>query len=200
MKYLIQIIREFFGELKNIFKNMDRKMKRRAIVFLFSFVGLVAVVVFNGCKENCTAQSIYWAKVVSVVDGDTVDVIFLSSKPYGFNEAERIRLCGVDTPEMHYYSDEEPDFYAKEATNFTRNELVGQEIEVRFDSVSARRDKYGRGVAYIFLEGFNFNRKLISEGYARFYDHFSFEEMMMTDFALAEKEARDNQKGLWGAE
>ncbi len=60
-------------------------------------------------------------------------------------------------------------------------------------------DKYGRLLRYVFLEdGTLVNRVLVAEGYAFYYfvEPFAYAQ----EFALLEKQARQNRVGLWSAE
>lgn len=56
-------------------------------------------------------------------------------------EHETVRLIGVDTPgTVHPRKPVEP--YGKEASAFTRNELLGERVRLIFGH--PRRDRYGR--------------------------------------------------------
>jgi len=78
--------------------------------------------------------------VVSVVDGDTLDVIWNSKKT-------RIRLLGVDTPEtVHPLKAVEK--FGKEASDFTKNTLTGKTVWITFDHELF--DHYGRTLGYIW--------------------------------------------------
>ncbi|GAB6392059.1 MAG: thermonuclease family protein [Treponematales bacterium] len=133
------------------------------------------------------------AVISAVVDGDTVDVVF-KKPPEGCEQKERVRLIGVNTPELTGSS---PEYYAEEARDFT-NRWRRTSVRVGFDRVSSRRDVYGRLLAYVYLEdGTALNELLIREGYGRYYDNFAFEEERMKAFALAEEEVRKTKRGLW---
>jgi len=134
------------------------------------------------------------AVISAVVDGDTVDVVF-GNPPEGCGKKERVRLIGVNTPEL---TKDPPEYYAEEARDFT-DKWWGANVRIVFDRVSSRRDVYGRLLAYVYLEdGTLFNELLIREGCGRYYGNFAFEEERMKAFSLAEEEARKAKKGLWG--
>jgi micrococcal nuclease len=111
-------------------------------------------------------------------------------------EEERIRMIGVDTPET-----KDPrttvECFGKEASQKTKDTLSGKEIRLEFDETQGKRGKYGRLLAYIFLEdGTNFNKSLIKQGYAHEYTYiipYKYQE----DFKQAENYARENKEGLW---
>ena len=132
------------------------------------------------------------AQVVGHVDGDTVRVR-ITDPPEGLNLIETIRLLGVDTPETVHPS-REVEFFGQEASNFTRNTLYGQWVYLAFDW--DLRDRYGRLLAYIYLEGGQcFNALLIREGYSHAYTAFAFQ--FIDEFRALEQEARQARRGLW---
>ena len=94
---------------------------------------------------SCTnAQSF---KCTRVVDGDT---IILSTK-------ERVRLIGVDTPETKH-PNKPVEQYGKEASAFTTRIVEGKKVTLEYDQ--EKRDKYGRLLAYVYLEDGTFRLAL----------------------------------------
>lgn len=73
--------------------------------------------------------------------------------------------------------------------------LSGKEVGLEYDV--QQRDKYGRILAYVYLEdGGMFNALLVREGYAHaatFPPNVKYQKL----FAESQKEARKNRKGLW---
>ncbi|MDR3147867.1 MAG: thermonuclease family protein [Treponema sp.] len=132
------------------------------------------------------------AEVVDHVDGDTVRVR-IANPPAGLAALETIRMIGVDTPET-VHPRRELEFFGREASEFTRQRLLGQPVLLAFDW--DRRDRYGRLLAYIYsLDGNCHNAALIREGYAHAYTSYSFQ--FMDEFRGLEQEARRDQRGLW---
>ncbi|GHV92335.1 hypothetical protein AGMMS50268_28380 [Spirochaetia bacterium] len=135
------------------------------------------------------------AEVVSHVDGDTVRVR-IPNPPEGLGTVETIRLIGVDTPET-VHPRREVEFFGKEASDFTKQKLLGKQVNLAFDWDT--RDKYGRLLAYIYTaDGACFNAALIREGYGHAYTRFTFQ--FMDEFRALEQEARREKRGLWGNE
>jgi micrococcal nuclease len=59
-----------------------------------------------------------------------------------------------------------------------------------------RQDKYGRTLAYVFLEDGTFvNAEIIRQGYGFAYTRFPF--TYLEQFRLLEREAREVNRGLW---
>lgn len=96
--------------------------------------------------------------VVRVVDGDTI-VVKLNG------EDEKVRLIGINTPESVHPDKSKNTQEGKKASDYTKELLEGQSVSLEFDT--QERDKYGRLLAYVYLEdGTFFNEKLILDGYA----------------------------------
>lgn len=130
------------------------------------------------------------ASVTEVIDGDTFKALVGERK-------ETVRLIGVDTPETrHPLIPEEP--LGREAHSYTRSRLEGKRIFLTFDV--QKRDKYGRLLAYVWLEdGTFFNAELLREGYAQIMTIPP--NVKYTDLFLSlQRKARSERKGFWGFE
>lgn len=129
-------------------------------------------------------------KVVKVIDGDTITVEMNSKK-------ETVRLIGINTPET--VDPRKPvECFGIEASNKAKEILTGKSVRLEADSIVGERDKYGRLLRYIFLEdGTNFNKMMISEGYAYEYTYNSSYKYQ-NEFKQAKKEAKEAKRGLWG--
>lgn len=131
------------------------------------------------------------ARVVHVVDGDTLDVDI----PDGRKPRTRIRLIGVDTPETGQAATQRMHF-GKEAQTFAMESLSGQEILLSMNPEESR-DRYGRLLAYVYLtpDGTLFNELLIERGFA--YADTRFPHPFRERFEAAEEHARIERVGLW---
>lgn len=130
------------------------------------------------------------ARIVRVVDGDTVDATLERTKG-----TVRVRLIGVDTPEK--VDPRKPvQCFAEEASRFTE-QLEGALVLLDYDV--ERYDRYGRTLAYVFLQdGRLFNLVLVREGYAQPYTvppNVRYQEL----FVQAAARAREEGRGLWRA-
>jgi endonuclease YncB( thermonuclease family) len=164
-------------------------------VILFSLV-LSVCTVFPGVS----AEEYYHAVITAVVDGDTVKIRFTEAIPGECAGEERVRLIGVNTPEL---TTKPPEYFAQEARDYT-NRFWRSPVLIRFDEVSARRDVYGRLLAYVYISNLSgdnlLNLMLIENGYGRYYGNFDFEPSFMRDFLSAEIKAKTNKRGLWNNE
>ena len=129
--------------------------------------------------------------VARVVDGDTLDI----DAPDAGKSTTRIRLWGVDTPEVARGRTVEMHF-GLEASAFAKTTLEGKRVHVVL-SPRRTRGKYGRLLAYVFLErgGIMFNELLLEEGYA--YADRRFPHHYKRQFEAIEKRARREGAGLW---
>lgn len=121
-------------------------------------------------------------RVARVVDGDTVEL----------SSSGRARLIGVDTPEVHG----EAECFGREASAFAARALTGRTVRTQ-RGVEAR-DRYGRLLVYLYVDGEMFNEELVRRGYASPLTVPPNVEHADTFRALA-RAARERDAGLWGA-
>jgi len=126
--------------------------------------------------------------VSRVVDGDTIII------DMGGN-AERIRLIGIDTPESVHPDPEKNVKYGEISSDYTREILEGKNVEIELDV--QERDQYGRLLAYVYIEGEMFNKKLIAEGHAMVAT-YPPNVKYVEEFTEIQEKARNEKKGMWG--
>ena len=135
--------------------------------------------------------------VSRAVDGDTLKL----------ENGERVRLIGIDTPEMHesekLYRDSarsKQDIstiqkLGRRAYEFTKNLVEGKRVSLEFDV--EKHDKYGRLLAYVYLKDGTFvNGKIVEEGFASLMTippNVKYADL----FFKLYQEARNNRRGLW---
>jgi len=135
---------------------------KRVIIFLLSIFLLVDYVSADVVKfSDC-------------VDGDTFKVI-LNKEVY------TVRLLAVDTPES-VHPTTGVEYYGKEASEYTCN-LVrnAKKIELEYDKNSDKLDKYGRLLAWVYVDGVLLQESLIENGYAKvayLYDDYKYSESL----------------------
>lgn len=152
--------------------------------------GSDGVVVTDGSSTSPYAQGAIAEGVVDrVIDGDTVDV-------WQTSEIVRVRLLGIDTPET--VDPRKPvQCFGAEASEHLRDLLDGQLVTLEYDETQGEIDKYGRHLAYLFLEdGTNVSLQMIAEGYAYEYTYNDPYKYQAT-FKIAQAEAQETQIGLW---
>jgi micrococcal nuclease len=126
-------------------------------------------------------------KVVRVVDGDTF-VIDYNGKE------ERVRLIGIDTPESVHPNEEKNTKEGIKTSNYTKERLEGKMIKLELDV--QERDKYGRILAYVYVDGNMYNKELLELGYAKLAT-YPPNVKYVDDFTKLQEQARENKVGLW---
>ncbi len=135
-----------------------------------------------------------WYPVERVVDGDTIVVKVGTT-------SEKLRLIGLDTPEV--VDPRKPvQCFGKEASAEMHKIADGQSVRLEYDPSQGRYDKYGRTLAYAWVnansrpEGILLNLTMIAEGFGHEYT-YRYPYKYQTEFKAAEKTAREMKKGLW---
>jgi micrococcal nuclease len=101
-------------------------------------------------------------RVSKVVDGDTFDVTLDGHDSRISEDLIRIRLADIDTPEVRGPKACEA---GKKASAYTKAWLLGKMVSLDLDDKTGK-DQYGRWVAVCYLDGKNFNKRLVDAGQA----------------------------------
>ena len=106
----------------------------------------------------------YKAKLLRVIDGDTIDVMI----DLGFNTwaKKRVRLYGIDAPESRT-KDLEEKRQGHAATKRLQELLASTNGELIIHSHGI--GKYGRCLGTLFIGECNINQQLLLEGHAEEY-------------------------------
>lgn len=146
---------------------------------------VLAVPAFALQSENMPPPAgVVPAKVIRVVDGDTIEV-----EKYG-----KVRYIGIDTPETVKPSTPVQPF-GPEASAENKKLVAGKTVFLEFDVQT--KDKYGRTLAYVWAGNTFVNAYLVEAGLARvatFPPNVKYVEL----FARLQKEAREAGRGMWG--
>mgnify|MGYP001765834058 CR=1 FL=1 len=113
--------------------------------------------------------------MTAVHDGDTISVM-------QEGRAVRIRLHGIDCPELH-----QP--FGRAAKQTASSLVFKRDVRV----VPVDVDAYGRLVADVYLGSLHVNLELVRRGFAWHYTRYSRDAAL----AAAEREARSARRGLW---
>ena len=125
--------------------------------------------------------------VTRTIDGDTIEVLIDGN-------TEKIRLIGIDTPESVHPDQSKNVPEGKIASEFTKSKLEGKQVALELDV--EERDRYGRLLAYVWIDNVMFNKMLLSEGLAQ-VSTYPPNVKYTNDFLALEKQARENSVGLW---
>jgi len=123
----------------------------------------------------CVSNGTLTGRVVKVTDGDTITILVNGGKQ------ERIRLLDIDAPEK-----KQP--YCEKARAYLSGMVAGKTVSVEFKN----RDKYGRILGTVFVDGKNVNEEMVRAGLAWNY-HYSKNKR----FAELEDEARRKRLNIF---
>ena len=131
--------------------------------------------------------------VTHVIDGDTLEV-----RPASGGATTRVRLLGVDAPELRSREKgDRPDHWAAQARDYTERRAEGKRVTLRLEATETR-DRYRRLLAYVYVaDAQQLNLDLVRDGHA--YADRRFTHSMRPQFEQAEAEARRKGRGLWEA-
>ena len=99
-------------------------------------------------------------RVTRVIDGDT----FIT------NKGDRVRLIGVDAPEL-------PSLRGIESKMYLHQLIDNKVVILERDGISNNKDKYGRLLRYVYLNKKDVNLHMLKSGYAKPYLYFNFEKL-----------------------
>jgi micrococcal nuclease len=131
------------------------------------------------------------AHVTRVVDGDT-----LKARVAG--RTETVRVIGLDTPESVKSGTPVECFALRASAEAERLLPVGAAIRLESDPTQAKRDRYGRLLAHVWLaDGTLFAEQMIRGGFGIHYVYGGVPSIYARQLAAAQDEARTAQRGLW---
>ena len=143
----------------------------RCLTFLFTL--LFGLTCYAGTIDGC---------VVSVADGDTVTVLDSDKVQH------KIRLSGIDAPEK-----------AQAFGNRSKESLSDLVFSKAVTVVTEKKDRYGRDVGKVLINGVDANLEQVQRGFAWHYKAYEREQSANDRklYDLAENEARAAKRGLW---
>lgn len=145
------------------------KQKKLLLTLLLLFIAVVITLVPRIDRDSGPY------KVLRIADGDS----FTLKRN---NEELEIRLYGIDCPEQTQ------PLYRK-AERFTSTMLQRGKIRL----IEVDKDRYGRRVAWVYIDSLCLNEELVRHGLAWHYKHHSSD----TSLARLEDSARTVKAGIW---
>jgi len=82
------------------------------------------------------------------------------------------------------------------ASEYTKNRLKGEYVDLEFEGPI--RGRYGRLLAYVFVDGVNFNLELVRHGLSPYYTKYGLSQKYDQKFREAERYARKHILNIWG--
>ncbi len=130
---------------------------------------------FPGPASSPAPRAHRW-RVVGVYDGDTITCLDEN------NQQQKVRLAEIDAPESG-------QDYGKVSREALAALVFGRTVDV----VDQGRDRYGRWVANVSMDGIDVNRQMVASGNAWHYTTYSNDASL----AEAQRQAQAQRLGLW---
>ena len=158
----------------------------------FAVLLVIAALAAGSCGRSGADGPRDQGKVTRITDGDTLRV------QLNGGVEEKVRLIGIDTPEVHGRGGLRECFGKEASSELARLVPIGTTVRVVIDAEP--RDRYGRLLAYIYRQpdDLHINLEMARRGFAApltIPPNVAFAD----EFVDAAAEARDSDRGLWGA-
>lgn len=127
------------------------------------YYSIILIIFLFSCK--------FHGKVKRVIDGDTIVM----------EDNTKIRLRNLDAPELH-------QFFGIQAKQFLSNLVLNKTIT----GIKHGKDKYGRVIADLYVNGLWINKVIVDSGYAYVYLRYDNENLYPYELI-----AKNNKRGLW---
>ena len=149
--------------------------------FLNVFILFIMFFSFNVKAEEVTLKK--------CIDGDTAD--------FNINgEVKKVRFLAVDAPEIKH-GNKKTDPYGEDASLFTCMSLkMANKVTLEYESNSNKTDKYGRVLAWVFVDDKLLQGLLVKKGYAKvayLYGDYKYTEKLQK----YESEAKSKKLNMW---
>ncbi len=144
----------------------------------------------------------YRARVVSVIDGDTIKVRLRSGSQ------KTVRLIGLDTPEsrkpgvaVECGAKSATQYMTRRAFRKRRGRRTGQTVRLTTDPTQDRTDRYGRLLAYAnrTVDGVDLGNEMVRAGWGMAYVYDAKPFQRLDSYDAAQTQAKSNGRGVWGA-
>ena len=149
---------------------------------------LTLSVVFFTATSSVAAPMVREGAVVHVDDGDTIEVRI-------GDRVERVRYIGMDAPEVAHEG--VGGMRGGDAAARLNQALVASR-RVRLELDREERDRYGRLLAYVWVDDAMINLEIVRRGYAHALT-IPPNVRYARWFVAVEREARAAGRGLWGS-
>lgn len=150
---------------------------------------LFSLVIFLCINFNVYANEKIEVKFSKCVDGDTIKIEL-------DGEIKTVRMLAIDTPES-VHPTKGIEYYGKEASNYTCDKVQNaSKLEIEYDVGSDKEDKYGRLLAWVFVDDELLQDMLIQGGYAEvayLYGDYKYTNLLKDHQAIVETK----KIGIW---
>lgn len=156
------------------------------LAYLWLWAGSTAI---HNYAESTAPSNIETVELVSVVDGDTIKVIYGGLKV-------NIRILWVDTPEKYALKNGYIECFGKEASTFAQNYFSGAKVvQIRRDLTTTNSDVFKRPLRHVYLSGDEYAVTAIKNGYGFYTKNLPVDNS--GTLMAAESIARFNMVWVW---
>jgi len=147
----------------------------------------LGLILLAGCGAGPAEVPGRAATVTRVVDGDTLKA-----------GRETVRLVGIDTPESKRPGTP-VECGATRAAAALRALVAGRAVVLRRDPTQAARDRFGRTLAYVEVDGRDAGEAMVRSGLAKVYVYGGVPFARVDAYRRAAAHARSARAGVYGA-
>ncbi|AXH99635.1 thermonuclease [Sporosarcina sp. PTS2304] len=178
---------------------MNEKKQTKSGKWISSFLIAVAVAIaviyfpeiFGEEDIQPSRSGLIPVELVKTIDGDTIKIIYEGKEV-------NVRYLLIDTPETnHPRLGKQP--FGQQAKTRNQELLQKGQLEIEFD-IGDKYDKYGRLLAYIYIDGESVQGQLLKEGLARVAYVYPPNTRHLESFKTAESQAKKSGIGIWSLE
>lgn len=131
--------------------------------------------------------------VADIHDGDT-----LTLQVPGDRTRYKVRLLGVDTPEVDFFNFNQGPA-ALQARDFLRGLApVGATVSVDYET--SGMDKHNRLLGRLIADGVDVNREMLRSGWGYLYFIFPFDRKLVVEYSALARTAVESKRGLFSEE
>lgn len=129
-------------------------------------------------------------KVLSIHDGDTLTFL-----PEGSLTKSKLRLLGVDTPEIDFNNHSQGEV-AEKARDYLRSLLaINSTIEIKLSEKGI--DSNNRYLGQLFFKGVDLNLEMLKAGWGAVYFIYPYDKKLVANYGEASRLADEQDKGIF---
>ncbi len=139
----------------------------------------------SSTEDRESSSESHTVLIVHVIDGDTIET----------SEGERIRLLGIDAPEVAHHG-REGERFGNDSTRWLSRQIEGKIVTLRVGREPL--DRYGRTLAWVYTSDGTFvNEQILKSGMAKLLDKYGLPADLEPSLRSAEAMGRVKKRGLW---
>jgi micrococcal nuclease len=129
-------------------------------------------------------------KVLSIHDGDTLTFL-----PEGSTTKSKLRLLGVDTPEIDFNNHSQGEV-AEMARDYLRS-LVAIDSTIEIKLSEKGMDSNNRYLGQLFLNGVDLNLEMLKAGWGAVYFIYPYDKKLVANYGEASRVADEQDRGIF---